>query len=103
MPERQPFGDLGENAGRDLVHDTFGFLHRSGLLWALNRMLLHPRGLALEVDVNGEAWLEGTSDPKGFEFDEESEKGGRRKFATAWGDEELVRLERALGIERRRR
>lgn len=103
MPERQPFGDLGENDGRDAVSDTWGFLHRSGLTWAINRMLLHPRGLHLAIDVLGQAWIEGTSDPKGITFDEDSERDGRRKFAVQWGDEELIRIERALGIARRQR
>lgn len=59
------------------------FLLDTGLLFEINRRVLHPLGYALSVDVNGNKYSIGdlwvTDDPTGFEFGEDSLAEGRAK------------------------
>lgn len=62
------------------------FLLENGLLFEINRQVLHPLGLALEVDVNdsgkidfGDVW-DCREDPEGILFDPETFAEGAEKF-----------------------
>lgn len=44
------------------------FLRESGLLFEVNRAVLHPLGLSLQVGVDGSVELLQTSDPAGIVF-----------------------------------
>lgn len=62
------------------------FLLENGLLFEINRQVLHPLGLALEVDVNdsgkidfGDVW-DCREDPEGILFDPETLVEGMEKF-----------------------
>lgn len=78
-------------------------LHDEGLVYAINRLVLHPLGIALavegtRVEVHGPAdsmmnvtglALVATSDPEGIVFDEESKARGIARLRAA-GHESLV-------------
>ncbi len=79
-------------------------LYDSGLLGEINRLVLHPRGLALTVevadnDVSFADALNVTLDPEGFEFVAEDLARIREKTSSAEAEGLLLR---AVGPERRR-
>lgn len=64
-----------------------GLLRDSGLLFQINRTLLHPFGLALAVEVSdepggpdGKTYLIRTTDPTGMDYSPESLEQGEKKF-----------------------
>jgi hypothetical protein len=69
------------------IADPACFLAETGLLFEINRAVLHPLGLALEVVVedDGQMRIGGLWDqqgePGGIVFDEESFQDGARKLA----------------------
>jgi len=78
--------------------DPWKFLADSGLLFELNRLVLHPLGLALvlQVDDDGVHTLSGLwdnrDDPEGICFAEETYAEGAEKFATFKRDNFVPRL-----------
>lgn len=82
------------------------FLLDSGLLFEINRTILHPLGLALEVQVNpdgpaefGDLW-DYRDDPEGMLYGPENFAAGRAKYyATmrAWGHTKREERRRRLG------
>ena len=77
----------------------------SGLLFEINRRVLHPFGLALEAEVNedgtriGAVW-DYRDDPEGLIFDDVTFADGLRKlneFMVAKGQERLTTRHAALG------
>lgn len=88
------------------VPDYANFLIDSGLLFEINRQILHPLGLALQVTIedNGEASISGLmdcrSDPEGMAFEEETLAEGIRKldaYMSEHGAKALESRYRALG------
>lgn len=89
------------------INDAARFLLDNGLLLEINRKVLHPLGLALEVEVNskgqigfGKLW-DCREDPEGLIYDDESfnvawEK--RSKFMEEFGDAQLSRRNEKLGF-----
>jgi len=74
------------------LDDPADFLLTSGLLFEINRRILHPYGLALSVKVDVETdkpttafaiqiW-DNTDDPEGIAFEDETFKAGLTKFHT---------------------
>lgn len=68
-----------------MKHMSVKELRDSGLLFEVNRRVLHPLGLALSVAVDdedvsfGPIW-DGRDDPEGFAFDEELFASGKHKL-----------------------
>lgn len=56
------------------------FLKDNGLLFELNRAVLHPLGLTLQVDADGKAELLQTDDPAGMVFPENAFQEGEVKL-----------------------
>lgn len=63
------------------------FLVDNGLIWEINRKVLHPLGLAMVVDVDRNnrrqlkiADLAETEDPEGFLYEAEAFQVGKEKF-----------------------
>ncbi len=61
-------------------------LREMGLLWKINKDILHPLGLALEVVVDevggetfGDVW-DSRDDPEGFMYDDETWTAGHKKY-----------------------
>lgn len=90
---------------RNKIKNTPEFLLESGLLFEINRKILHPFGLALEVDISdddkkivfGNIW-DHRDDPEGLIYAEEAFNVGKEKiekFMKEFGDE---RLKTRLGI-----
>lgn len=85
------------------------FLVDSGLLFEINRQILHPLGLALSVDVDPDnsKWLAidgiykvSSDDKEGFIFDEETFKLGARKlelFMLKEGSKKIEDRKESLG------
>lgn len=75
----------------------------TGLLFEINRSVLHPLGLALMVDDSGfRGLLDVRHDPEGFIFDEEALASGTKKFfayMASHGDEALTARWRRLGFQ----
>jgi hypothetical protein len=75
------------------IKDPATFLVDSGLLFEINRRILHPLGLAIAVEVPGEDAPEGgvlvspmsvldvRDDPEGFCFEDEAYVQGKAKLA----------------------
>lgn len=68
-----------------MIKDAAKFLHDTGLLFEINRQVLHPLGLALAIRTRidgkiafGEI-LDCRHDPEGFIFDEDTLKEGSQK------------------------
>ena len=90
-----------------LISDAPKFLVESGLLFEINRNILHPLGLALalHVDATGklskiEIW-DIREDPEGFVFDADSLKVGEAKlakFMDVQGNEIVTRRKDKLGF-----
>jgi hypothetical protein len=70
------------------VHDVRSFddLRDTGLLWAINRYIFHPRGLAMAVCLEHDedskvfAWRMMSLLGETFNYDEEADQSGFRKF-----------------------
>lgn len=82
---------LSGNPIKFLVDPT-DYLLRSGLLFEINRRVLHPFGLAMSLEVDEETdkptkyfnvklW-DSTEDPEGIIFTDEMFESGRTKFQT---------------------
>jgi len=76
----------------------------SGLLWAINRSVLHPLGLALAVNMEGEDLLSfdllETKDPSGMIFDAEAMAEGvakHRSFMKHTGNDRVRARRSSLG------
>lgn len=86
--------ELGNDPGHKMVPEPGKFLIDSGLLFAINRTVLHPLGLALALHmtedykiVNVELW-DSRDDPEGIIFVEELLEEGEKKlkkFFEAYG------------------
>lgn len=68
-------------------------LVESGLLFEINRKIMHPRGLALEVIEQGDGTLEMSQDlqdhrDEGIEFSENSVKLGEQKLLE-WSEKNI--------------
>jgi hypothetical protein len=89
------------------IKNTPEFLLDSGLLFEINRKVLHPFGLALEIIVNddnevvfGNIW-DYRTDPEGITYDDESYSVGNekfKKFMEEFGANRLKSRERRLGF-----
>lgn len=83
------------------------FLVDSGLLFEINRTILHPLGLALEVVLEedgtmkvGDLW-DYRNDPEGMLYDAESFRDGMAKLETfmkEFGTAKLEQRKRELGF-----
>lgn len=93
-----------------IIHDAAAFLYDSGLLGEINRVVLHPRGLALAINhETTEGGPEGktralsiggvlrTDDPEGYEFSDLDLVTIRRKLEDAGLFDPLPSREKALG------
>ena len=76
------------------VDEPSKFLHDSGLLFEINRLLLHPLGLALEVELESASIKiqDLREDPEGMLFEEEAFARARSRYQ-AFLDENRSRLE----------
>ena len=85
------------------------FMVDNGLLFEINRKVLHPLGLALIIDVDYNnrrklaiTGLIETDDPEGFIFDEETFELGMEKFSKYMkriGDKRLESRQEKFGFE----
>jgi hypothetical protein len=83
------------------------FLIDNGLVFEINRKVLHPLGLALIIDVSNDsrkrltiAGLMESDDDEGFLFDEETFKHGTEqfeKFMKSYGDKRVMERRLKLG------
>lgn len=69
------------------ITEVTKFLLDTGLLFEINRRVLHPLGLALEVSLDGDnatvsAVWDCRNDPEGVTYEEGTFKYGARKYAT---------------------
>lgn len=64
-----------------VINKPIAFLDEHGLLFELNRKVLHPRGLMLVQQAGKMALVDGRADPEGFSFDEVSLSEGAQKLA----------------------
>lgn len=68
------------------IEDAARFLHDTGLLFEINRRILHPLGLALEIaqEEDGVMYVSGVwdcrDDPEGVIFEEETFEFGESKL-----------------------
>jgi len=92
---------------RNKIKNTPEFLLETGLLFEINRKILHPFGLALEIVIDddtkkitfGPIW-DYRDDPEGIIFEEDSFNVGREKinkFMSDFGDERLKTRFELLG------
>ena len=81
-------------------------LHENGFVFEINRKVLHPHGLALEItmDDDGKAWLSGIwdyrDDPEGITFGDDLLEIGKEKFQKYMereGNEKLEARKKVLG------
>lgn len=76
MPELRPLEDMG-------LHDEPNDAD-TGVLWAINRYLFHPRGFALTIDIgdDGKArgWVIQGDGSEPWAFDEEWDDRGHAAF-----------------------
>lgn len=89
------------------IEEAAKFLHDTGLLFEINRQVLHPLGLALEVNVMddgqitfGRVW-DCRADPEGILFDEDTLRDGYQKhqaYMAEHGAKALVGRKRSLGF-----
>jgi hypothetical protein len=87
------------------LEELCSFLDKTGLLFEINRTVLHPKGLALAViqdeeteTYQGLTMLE-TDDPAGYYFGKDSFELGSQKLRKnadvgAWGQKQMNRLEK---------
>lgn len=68
------------------------FLKDKGLLFELNRAVLHPLGLTLQVDADGKAELLQTDDPAGMLFAQSEFLDGEAKLMDFMEEEGASRL-----------
>lgn len=68
------------------IKEAAAFLRDSGLIFEINRKILHPLGLALEVTINddgteefGQLW-DSRDDPEGFIYADDCYESGLKKF-----------------------
>jgi hypothetical protein len=84
------------------IENPAAFLLESGLLGEINRVVLHPRGLALGVGVNeGRATscrLNRTDDPEGWDFDAAGLEDILRKLTASGLLEPLAARKAAFGF-----
>jgi hypothetical protein len=87
---------------RNKIKNTPEFLLESGLLFEINRKILHPFGLALEVIVDdenkiafGSIW-DARDDAEGIVFEKDSFDVGREKFEKFMNDFGDMRLKTRL-------
>lgn len=69
------------------IENPSEYLVDSGILFEINRTIMHPLGLALAVTMPGNnpghamvSIIDGTDDPEGMYFSEESRERGKKKF-----------------------
>lgn len=88
------------------INNTAKFLLDTGLLFEINRRVLHPFGLALEVVVEdkkvvlGKLW-DCRKDPEGIIYTEETFKDGQdkfNKFMEEFGKEKIKTRENIMGF-----
>ena len=92
------------------IKDVPRFLLDNGLLFEINRRVLHPLGLALEIEVDdssgrprikfGDIW-DCRDDPEGVLYSEESFQIGfekYQKFMDQYGNERLQTRQERLGF-----
>lgn len=90
------------------VPDVGKFLVDSGLLFEINRRVLHPLGMALECAVDekpghskiGNVW-DYRDDPEGIRFGDDEFKSGLaklRRFMAEFGDRKLAQRRAILGF-----
>ena len=101
------FRHIGATAKCDIkyIPDPARFLVDSGLLWAINRELLHPLGLALAIGIDdaGKATLagvwDGREDPEGILYADPTDGAAKlAKYMADLGNEALASREKALGF-----
>lgn len=68
------------------------FLKDKGLLFELNRSVLHPLGLTLQVDADGKAELLQTEDPAGMLFTQSEFLDGESRLMEYMNEEGSSRL-----------
>lgn len=87
------------------IHNAGQFLLDTGLLWEINRRVLHPLGLAMEVTIQPDGRMTIDSlwdcrdDPEGLVYDPDTFRAGQARFQAtmeAWGNEKLA--ERAVRL-----
>lgn len=68
------------------IKEAAAFLRDAGLLFEINRKILHPLGLALEIVINddgteafGEIW-DSRDDPEGIIYADDCYESGLKKF-----------------------
>lgn len=104
---RESLGMLQKNpTGRKYVQDPWNTLSKLGLLFEINRQILHPFGMALEITraANGRAWFSGlwdcTDDPEGISYDDDTLAAGTARlvaFLAGVAEAKLAEREKRLG------
>jgi hypothetical protein len=81
------------------------FLHTSGLLFEMNRVVLHPLGLALAIWENDDGAIAGfagladnSDDPEGMIFSEETLRSGLERLRRYGVAEVRAERERLVGF-----
>ena len=83
---------------------SLDYLAKTGLLFEINRAILHPLGLALAIsyddvgDAGGGGVVDNSDDPEGMIFTEESYNRGSEKLDKFMKEEGLVRLQTRLDV-----
>ena len=87
------------------IKNAAQFLLNSGLLFEMNKKILHPLGLAMAANNSGECFnfylLDCREDPEGFLFDEPTFEYGKNKldeYMRNHGSKSLQDREKELGF-----
>lgn len=88
------------------IKEPIEFLLEKGLIFEINRRILHPLGLAIEVDLDSEDELtikvwDCRDDPEGLLFPPDSLKTGKEKidkYMEDYGDAALKSRQELLGF-----
>lgn len=90
-----------------MIYNAAKFLNDTGLLFEINRQVLHPLGLALSVSIQKDRTvvfggiLDCRHDPEGWIFADEELQDGARKLQAYMGEhgnKALITREKALGF-----
>ncbi len=97
-----------EKAPTDLAQknaEAADFLHTSGLLFEMNRVVLHPLGLALAIWENDDGAIAGfagladnSDDPEGMIFSDETLRSGLERLRSYGVREVRAERERRIGF-----